>query len=123
MSKKTIFVIDDEELIIKVIKDILEPEGYNVESAINAEEALEKLKISVPDLVLIDFILPGMSGRELCEKLRADIKLKDTKIAFITGVSMIPSGMKELEKLNVSDFIKKPFQYKDLIERVKKMIG
>ena len=72
---------------------------------------------------MIDFILPGMSGRELAEKIRADIKLKDVKIAFITGVSLIPSGMKELEKLNISDFIKKTFKYKDLIERVKKMMG
>ncbi|MCH7680770.1 response regulator [candidate division KSB1 bacterium] len=123
MSNKKIFTIDDEEPIIKVIKDILEPEGYTIESAINAEEALEKLKSYVPDLILIDFILPGMSGRELAEKIRAESILKDTKIAFITGVSLMPAGMKELEKLNISDFIKKPFQYKDLIERVKKMIG
>ena len=123
MSNKKIFTIDDEEHIIKVIKDILEPEGYDIESAINAEEALEKLKSYVPDLILIDFILPGMSGRELAEKIRAESILKDTKIAFITGVSLMPAGMKELEKLNISDFIKKPFQYKDLIERVKKMIG
>ena len=75
------------------------------------------------DLALIDILMPGMSGFELVEIIRADSKLKDIKIAFITGVTIIPSGMKELENLKVLDLIKKPFRYKDLIERIKKIIG
>ena len=116
-------IVDDESPINKVIKDILEPEGYNVVSAINGEEALEKLKKVEPDLILIDFFMPGMSGRELCEKIRADSKLKNLKLAFLTVATFSKSGMKALERVGVLDYIRKPFDYKDLINRVKQMIG
>lgn len=123
MPKKTIIVVDDEQPICKVVEDILKPEGYNVVSAYSGDEALEKLKKVKPDLILIDFFMPRMSGRELCEKIRADSKLKNLKVAFLTAATFSGSGMKELERMNVLDYIKKPFEYKDLIQRVKKIIG
>jgi CheY-like chemotaxis protein len=123
MPKKTIMIVDDEAPILKVVEDILKPEGYKVVLAISGQEALDKLKKVKPDLILIDFFMPAMSGRELCEKIRADSKLKNIKVAFITAASFSASGMKELDKMNVLDYIKKPFEYKDLIKRVKKMVG
>ena len=123
MSKKTVMVVDDESAICKVVEDILAPEGYKVISAFSGGEALQKLKKEKPDGILIDFFMPGMSGRELCEKIRTDAKLKHLKILFITAASFSASGMKEFEKLNVLDYIKKPFDYKDLIHRVKNIIG
>lgn len=123
MAKKTILVVDDEQPICKVVEDILKPVGYKVISVLSGQEALEELKKNKPDLILIDFYLPGMSGRELCEKIRADSNLKDIKVAFLTAATLSASGMKAIEAMNVLDFIKKPFEYKDLINRVKKMIG
>ena len=123
MPKKTIMIVDDETLIAKVVGDILKPEGYKVLSAFSGSDALDKLKKSKPDAVLIDFFMPGMSGRELCEKIRADDKLKNLKVAFITAATFSKSGMKELDKMDVLDYIKKPFEYKDLINRVKKIVG
>jgi len=73
--------------------------------------------------MLIDFFMPGMSGRELCEKIRADSKLKNLKVVLVTGVTFSQTGIKALDKLDVLDYIKKPFEYKDLIKRVKKIIG
>ena len=123
MAKKIVMIVDDEAPINKVVEDILEPEGYKVVSALNGTEALDKLKRAKVDLILIDFFMPGLSGRELCEKIRADSKLKKLKVAFLTAATLSPTGMKELDKMNVLDYIKKPFEYKDLIKRVKKMIG
>ena len=123
MAKKIIMIVDDEQPINKVVEDIVEPEGYNVVSALSGSEALDKLKKVKPHLILIDFFMPGMSGRELCEKIRADSKLKDLKVAFITAATFSASGRDELEKMNVLDTINKPFGYQDLIQRVKKMIG
>ena len=123
MAKKIIMIVDDEPPINKVVEDILEPEGYNVVSALSGPEALDKLKKVKPHLILIDFFMPGMSGRELCKKIRADSKLKNIKVAFITAATFSASGKDELAKMNVLDTINKPFDYKDLIQRVKKMVG
>ena len=115
--------MDDEQPICKVVEDILKPEGYKVVSVNSGQEALDELKKNKPDLMLIDFFMPLMSGRELCEKIRADSNLKDIKSAFLTAATLLVSGMKAIEEMGVLDFIKKPFEYKDLINRVKKMIG
>jgi len=123
MIKKKVFVVDDDAPIGKLVVDLLTPEGYEVITAMSGEEALEKLKQSKPDMVLIDFFMPGMSGRELSEKIREDSELKDLKLAFITAASFSTSGEKELENLNVLDYIKKPFDNKDLIARIKKIVG
>jgi len=120
---QTIMVVDDEAPITKVIEDILAPEGYTVVVANDGNEALEKLKSVKPDLMLIDFFMPGMSGRELAEKIRADPNLKDLKIAFITAASFSQSGEDALKSMDVLDYIKKPFDYVDLKERVKKLVG
>ena len=121
--KKTVMVVDDEKIILKVVEDILEPEGYNVVSAISGEEALDKLKKVRPDLILLDFYMPGMSGKELCERIRADNKLKNIKVAFLTVATFSQKDIKELNNLFVLDYIPKPFEYRDLIKRVKKIIG
>ncbi len=116
-------VVDDEPPINKVVEDILEPVGYKVVSAVTGQEALDKLKKIKPNLILIDFFMPGMSGRELCEKIREDSKLKNLKIAFLTAATFSQKGSAELKRMNVVDYIKKPFDYQDLIKRVKKIIG
>ena len=123
MTKKTIMVVDDESAICKVVQDILMPEGYRVISAFSGDDALQKLKKEKPDCMLIDFFMPGMSGRELCEKIRADARLKSIRVAFITAASFSASGMEEFKRLDVLDYIKKPFEYKELIQRVKKLSG
>jgi len=122
MSKKIILIVDDEPIIIKVVQDILEPEGYEVISATSANEALSLLRKTKVDLALLDHFMPNMTGVQLLEKIRKDNKLKNLKCAFITVGVFKELGMKWIKKLNALDYIKKPFQNKDLIERVKKMI-
>ena len=122
MAKKKVLIVDDEEDIRTLIKNLLENEGYDVSAARNGKECLAELRKKKFDLILIDFFMPRMSGRELAEKIRNDPKLKDAKFAFLTAAQFGGMGKKELNKLNSLDYITKPFSNKDLKERIKKMI-
>ena len=122
MSKKKIMVVDDEESLLELLRAVLEGENYEVITANNGEDALEKLKTIKPDLVLLDMMMPGMSGREVCEKIRADPETKDIKVAFLTVAKFSDSGKDTLKKMGVSDYITKPFDNVDLLNRIKKII-
>lgn len=121
MVKKKIMVVDDEESLTELVKAILEQEDYEVTVASNGEECLEKLKTVKPDLVLLDMMMPGMSGREVCERIRGNPETKDLKIAFITVAKFSETGKDTLSKMNVLDYITKPFDNDDLVKRVKKI--
>ena len=120
---KTILIVDDEADILKLIEDVLKPEGYKIIKAQSGDDALKLLKKMKPSLVLLDFFMPKMSGREVCEKIRANKKLKSLKVAFLTIAKFSKAGFKELNRMNVLDFIQKPFDNEDLKKRVKKIIG
>lgn len=122
MAKK-ILVVDDEESLLVLLTALLGEEGYEVEIAENGEEALAKLKDYRPDLVLLDMMMPGMSGREVCDKIRGDPKTKNLKVAFLTVAKFSETGKETLEKMKVSDYITKPFENDDLLKRIKKIIG
>ena len=115
-------IVDDEVDILKVIETIFKKEGYKVVKANSGFDALKMLKKIRPDLILVDYFMPKMSGIELCEKIRSDNKLKDIKLAFLTVGTFSLVSEKYLERMNVLDIIKKPFDYKDIISRVKKII-
>lgn len=118
---KTILVVDDEESLRELASAILKPEGFNVVTASDGAECLEKLKALKPDLILLDMMMPGMSGRETCEKIRANPKTRGLKVAFLTVAKFSESGKETLKKMNVSDYITKPFDNSDLIKRIKKI--
>ena len=120
--KKKIMIVDDSPLILKVIEDILKPEGYDVIKAQSGDAALKMLKSIKPDLILLDFFMPGMSGREVCEKMRADSKLKNIKVVFLTAANFSQKGEMELKQMGILDNIQKPFDNKDLVDRVKKLL-
>ena len=122
MAKK-IMVVDDESSLLELVSALMEQEGYEVITAISGQECLEKLKTVKPDLILLDMMMPGMSGREVCEKIRGDPKTKDLKIAFLTVAKFSETGKETLTKMKVLDYITKPFENEDLTRRVKKMLG
>jgi len=121
--KKKIMIVDDEEGLIELVKAILEEEGYEVITAMDGKECLEKLKKVKPDLILLDMMMPGMSGREVCEKIRKNPKTKNLKIVFLTVARFSEMGKDVLKKLNVLDYITKPFDNKDLVRRIKNIVG
>ena len=123
MVKKKIMIVDDEENLIELVTAVLEQEGFKVIGVKSGPECLEKLKEVKPDLILMDMMMPGMSGRETTEKIRQNPATKDLKIAFLTVARFSETGRDTLKTLNVLDYITKPFDNEDLVKRVKKMAG
>jgi len=122
LVKKKIMLVDDEDDIRNVVKLVLDDEGYEVISTSGGEQALEKLKTVKPDLILIDFFMPNMSGLDLCKKIRADPKIQKLKCAFLTVSNFGDEGAKQLKKLNVLDYIQKPVKNEELVRRIKKIL-
>ena len=123
MPGKTVMVVDDEQDIQTLVKAVLEGEGFEVVVASSGQECLEMLKNEKPDLILMDMMMPGMSGRETSKKIRDDPSTKNVKIAFLTVARFSETGEKTLKAMNISDYITKPFENTDLVKRVKKILG
>ncbi|MBI2251462.1 MAG: response regulator transcription factor [Armatimonadetes bacterium] len=118
MSKEKILVVDDEKNIVELVKFNLEKEGYEVICAYDGFEALNLVKKEKPDLVILDIMLPGQGGLEVCRTIR-----KDTKIPII----MATAKGEEIDKilgleLGADDYLTKPFSPRELIARVKAIL-
>lgn len=115
--------VDDQENLLELVRGILEREGYEVVTVNSGMKALEKLKKIRPDLILMDVMMPGMTGKETVKKIREDPELRGIKIAFLTVTRSVGFEAKELQKLGIADYITKPFDSDDLVVRVKKMLS
>jgi two-component system, OmpR family, alkaline phosphatase synthesis response regulator PhoP len=114
---KKILIADDEPDILEIIQYNLVKEGYEVFTAKDGDEALEKAKSIRPDLIILDIMMPKKSGMEVCEILRAQPSFKDTLIIFLTALNDESSHIKGLET-GADDYINKPISPKVLISRV-----
>ena len=121
MTKRQILLVDDEKDIIKLLQYNLEKEGYQISIARTGEEGLELAKSRVPDLVILDLMLPGIDGLEVCKILRADKKTKQIPVLMLTAKSTEVDQIVGLE-LGASDYIAKPFSVKVLLARVKNIL-
>jgi len=118
MFKKKILVIDDSDLMLDIIKDIINQAGYEVITASSGKEGLELVRKHKPDLVLLDIIMPGMDGFEVCEALRNDDSNNLMPIIILTAKNKDEDKLRGLE-LGADDYITKPFNPRELISRVK----
>lgn len=121
MSNFKVLLVDDEPDILELIQYNLEKEGYEVETANNGLEAVEKALTSIPDLILLDVMMPEMDGIETCHQLRENDDLKDTLIAFLTARNEDYSQIAGLEA-GADDYITKPIKPKVLVSRVKALL-
>lgn len=119
MEKKLgkVLVVDDEQDILQIVKYNLELHGYEVETAENGVDAIEKNKQFRPDLILLDIMMPHKDGIQTCIELRANPENDDTLIIFLTAMSDERSEIRGLE-LGADDYIAKPIKPKLLISRV-----
>ena len=114
---RTILVIDDEVNLLKVIGKRLEREGFGVLTAASGEEGLRIAQEQVPDLVLLDIMMPTMKGREVCLRLKSNPKTKEIPVIFLTALGLadhVKAGM----DLGAEDYIVKPFEPATLKERI-----
>lgn len=118
MAKQKILIIDDEEDILELIRYNLAKEGYSVEGVTSGEEALAKAKSEVPDLVVLDLMLPGVDGLEVCKILKSDARTSHIPIIMLTAKGEDADIVTGLE-LGADDYVTKPFSPRVLIARIR----
>ena len=121
MSKSTIVVVEDEEDIYEVVRYNLEKEGFHVHGAFSGEIAQQKITVHQPDLVLLDLMLPGISGLDLCRKLKQQDDTRQIPIIMVTAKTEDADIVAGLE-LGAEDYITKPFSPRVLIARVRSVL-
>jgi CheY-like chemotaxis protein len=123
LKRKTavILVIDDEPDLVSTIKTRLEWNKFEVETASNGQEGLEKAASVFPDLILLDCNMPVMSGLQMLELLRQDKKLKNIPVLILTAVSE-PYDIDAARLLGVADYVTKPFNFTQLLEKISEIL-
>jgi two-component system response regulator VicR len=117
-----IMVVDDEPDVVDLVKLVLESDGFEVVTAYSGKEALEKIGQEMPDLVLLDIMMPLMDGWEVYSRIKANPKTKDVPVAMLTAKSQSIDKMIGLHVVKVDDYITKPFGRSELLERVKRIL-
>lgn len=118
---KQILVVDDEIGALTLIGIMLERGGFNVIKAKDANAALAELEKSVPDLIILDVMMPGMDGIELCRVIRNRPDSKDTPVLILSARGDAESVMRGMDA-GANDYLPKPILHHDLVDKVRKML-
>ncbi|MDP8259848.1 MAG: response regulator [Candidatus Gygaella obscura] len=117
-----ILIADDEPDIRDIIKIVLTKEGYQVIETCDGEEALREIQKQNPDMVILDYSMPKMNGKDLCQVIKKDLLMQHMPVVLLTGKSDIDDKVRGLEA-GADDYITKPFVPKELIARIKMIIS
>jgi diguanylate cyclase (GGDEF)-like protein len=117
-EKSTILIVDDELISRYTVEALLAAEGYNLVFAENGKEALEKARELIPDLMLLDVMMPDMDGFEVCQHLRNDKRLAELPIVIVTALDDRDSRLRGIE-VGADDFMSKPFDRAELRARIR----
>ena len=116
-ERSHILVVDDEPHVREAVQRVLEREGYQVTTVADGETALDLISQQKPDVVLLDIIMPGISGREVCQKIRQSAA--NPHIIYFSGIRP-PTDAEDLERLHyeADSFLPKPATVKEIVSRV-----
>lgn len=114
----TILVVDDTPVNLRLLMTMLKEQGYTIHPTTNGEFALRFARSALPDLILLDIMMPGMSGYQVCEQLKADERTRDIPIIFISAMDQTLDKIKAFSMGGV-DYITKPFQVEEVLARVR----
>lgn len=120
--RKKVMVVDDEAPARKLLSIILQRAGYDVIEAGDSRGVQEQLKSQTPDLFILDVMMPGMDGIELCQRLRAFSQTADTPIIILSARSD-PHSIEEGLRAGANDFIPKPVLHRHLVVKVNELLG
>ncbi len=121
MRRETILIIDDEKDLIQLVLYNLEKEGFRVLSALNGETGLSVAEHELPDAIILDLMLPGIDGLDVCRRLRSSDRTSHTPIIMLTAKSSEADRIVGLE-LGADDYVTKPFSPRELAARVKAVL-
>jgi phosphate regulon transcriptional regulator PhoB len=119
--QKKILVVDDEKDIVELVRYNLEKEGYRIISAYDGEKSLDLVKREMPDLIILDLMLPGTDGLEVCRILKNDSRTSPIPVIMLTAKGEETDIVVGLE-LGADDYVTKPFSVRQLIARVKAVL-
>jgi adenylate cyclase len=116
-----ILVVDDTPQNVKLLADLLAVKGYAVVTAVDGAQALEKLAVETPDLVLLDVMMPGLNGYQVCERIRAEVRTALLPVVLVTALDPQQERVKGIEA-GADDFLSKPINQQELFARVKSLL-
>ena len=114
-------MVDDDPVILRLIEVNLDLEGFEVVTADRGEDAITKAREVEPDLILLDLMMPEMSGWEIAEKLQADAKTSGIPLVFLSARTQ-DEDRKRGEELGVAGYVTKPFDPADLVSTIRKLV-
>ncbi len=123
MKQSKILVIDDSTTNIVLLEAILTEKGYQIETALNAKEAFMRIEKQIPDLILLDLLMPKVSGFDFLEQLRKNEKTKDTPVIVISAINTDDENIKRINDLEAVDFLRKPIDIQYLVSRVEEILS
>lgn len=118
---KRVVVVDDDRTISQAVRDLLAPEGFAVDCPPDPRAALVDAIREVPDLVILDVNMPGMTGWEFCAILRRQSATREVPVLFLTGRSEVKDRITAMQ-LGGSDFLAKPFRVEELRKKVRSLL-
>jgi len=121
-TKRKILIADDDLEILALVKRHLAKLDVDVFEATDGEEALEQAQSEKPDLVILDVMMPGMSGWEVCRAIREDDSLSHTTVLMLTGIGERLNEMTS-PLYGADDYLDKPFDFADLDDKIKRVMG
>ncbi len=123
MARKKILAVDDEVEVLGLLEKRLEASGYDVFTATNGKDALTIARREMPDLVVMDILMPEMDGSETAAKLHQDPKTKDIPILFLTCLFTKREEHLEGHEVGQNFFVAKPYEPKELLDEISKILG
>lgn len=120
-SVRRIVVVDDEPSVGVAVRDLLVPDGFEVDTPLDPQAALPELLRSAPDLVILDVNMPGMSGWELCSLLRRQSTTRTVPVLFLTGRQEVRDRITAMQ-VGGSDYLSKPFGADELRRKVRSLL-
>ena len=116
-----VLIVEDEKALAEILEYNFKKEGYAVDSAFDGEIALDKIIFKAPDLIILDWMLPKLSGIEICRKVRSNKKIKNIPIIMLTARGEEEDRLKGLE-MGADDYVTKPFSINELLARAKAVL-
>ena len=120
--KKKLLVIDDQEELLELTRRVLQSRGYDVITLADGEEALHTIKKESPDLILMDMLMPGKDGAQICQEMKSDSSIRHIPVILTTGQMLDENEFSQEGLTGADDYLMKPFEIDELISKIENLL-